>query len=42
MNLMKQRYNLRPAMIAFAAMLRLERGEATALTTEINPNLALA
>ena len=30
------------AMIAFAAMLRLERGEATPLTTEINPNLALA
>jgi N6-L-threonylcarbamoyladenine synthase len=29
------------AMIAFAAMLRRERGEATALTTEINPNLAL-
>lgn len=29
------------AMIAFAAMLRLERGEATPLTTEINPNLAL-
>ncbi len=29
------------AMIAFAAMLRLERGEATSLTTEINPNLAL-
>ena len=30
------------AMIAFAAMLRRERGEATPLTTEINPNLALA
>ena len=30
------------AMIAFAAMLRLERGEATPLATEINPNLALA
>ena len=29
-------------MIAFAAMLRLERGETTPLTTEINPNLALA
>jgi N6-L-threonylcarbamoyladenine synthase len=28
-------------MIAFAAMLRLERGETSALTTEINPNLAL-
>ena len=30
------------AMIAFAAMLRLERGETTPLSTEINPNLALA
>jgi N6-L-threonylcarbamoyladenine synthase len=30
------------AMIAFAAHLRLARGETTALTTEINPNLALA
>lgn len=30
------------AMIAFAALLRLERGETTPLTTEINPNLALA
>jgi N6-L-threonylcarbamoyladenine synthase len=30
------------AMIAFAAMLHLERGETTPLTTEINPNLALA
>ncbi|MBA3831545.1 MAG: tRNA (adenosine(37)-N6)-threonylcarbamoyltransferase complex transferase subunit TsaD, partial [Chthoniobacterales bacterium] len=30
------------AMIAFAAMLHLERGEATPLTTEIDPNLALA
>lgn len=30
------------AMIAFAAMLRFERGETTPLTTEINPNLALA
>ena len=30
------------AMIAFAAMLRRERGEATPLTTEIDPNLALA
>jgi len=29
------------AMIAFAALLRLERGEATPLTTEIDPNLAL-
>jgi N6-L-threonylcarbamoyladenine synthase len=29
------------AMIAFAALLRLERGETTALTTEIDPNLAL-
>jgi N6-L-threonylcarbamoyladenine synthase len=29
------------AMIAFAAMLRLERGEVSALTMEINPNLAL-
>jgi N6-L-threonylcarbamoyladenine synthase len=29
------------AMIAFAAMMRLERGETSALTTEINPNLAL-
>ena len=29
------------AMIAFAAMLRRERGEATPLTMEINPNLAL-
>ncbi len=29
------------AMIAFAAILRLERGDATALTTEIDPNLAL-
>ena len=30
------------AMIAFAAMLRQERGDSTALTTEIDPNLALA
>ncbi len=30
------------AMIAFAAQLRLARGESTALTTEIDPNLALA
>ena len=30
------------AMIAFAAMLHLERGDATPLTTEIDPNLALA
>lgn len=30
------------AMIGFAAQLRLERGESTPLTTEINPNLALA
>jgi N6-L-threonylcarbamoyladenine synthase len=30
------------AMIAFAAMLRLERGDSTSLTTEIDPNLALA
>lgn len=30
------------AMIAFAAMLRLERGDSTPLTTEIDPNLALA
>ena len=30
------------AMIAFAAMLRLEKGETTPLTTEIDPNLALA
>jgi len=30
------------AMIAFAALLRLERGESTPLTTEIDPNLALA
>ncbi|HEY1768919.1 MAG TPA: tRNA (adenosine(37)-N6)-threonylcarbamoyltransferase complex transferase subunit TsaD [Chthoniobacterales bacterium] len=30
------------AMIAFAAQLRLARGEATPLTTEIDPNLALA
>jgi tRNA N6-adenosine threonylcarbamoyltransferase len=30
------------AMIAFAAMLHLERGEATPLATEIDPNLALA
>jgi len=30
------------AMIAFAAMLRRERGEATPLTSEIDPNLALA
>lgn len=30
------------AMIAFAARQRLERGESTALTTEIDPNLALA
>ncbi|MEO8440829.1 MAG: tRNA (adenosine(37)-N6)-threonylcarbamoyltransferase complex transferase subunit TsaD [Spartobacteria bacterium] len=30
------------AMIGFAAVLRLERGDATALTTEIDPNLALA
>jgi len=29
------------AMIAFAAMLRLERGDSTALTAEIDPNLAL-
>jgi N6-L-threonylcarbamoyladenine synthase len=29
------------AMIAFAAMLRFERGEAIPLTTEIDPNLAL-
>ena len=29
------------AMIAFAAMLRLEKGETTPLTTEIDPNLAL-
>ncbi len=29
------------AMIAFAAMLHLERGKATPLTTEIDPNLAL-
>jgi hypothetical protein len=29
-------------MIAFAALLRRERGENTPLTTEINPNLALA
>ncbi len=29
------------AMIAFAAMLHLERGESTSLTTEIDPNLAL-
>ncbi len=29
------------AMIAFAALLRLERGDSTALTTEIDPNLAL-
>lgn len=30
------------AMIAFAARQRLERGESTALTTEIDPNLVLA
>jgi N6-L-threonylcarbamoyladenine synthase len=30
------------AMIAFAAQLRLARGESTPLTTEIDPNLALA
>ncbi|MDQ3116506.1 MAG: tRNA (adenosine(37)-N6)-threonylcarbamoyltransferase complex transferase subunit TsaD [Verrucomicrobiota bacterium] len=30
------------AMIGFAAQLHLERGESTPLTTEINPNLALA
>jgi len=30
------------AMIAFAAILRFERGDTTPLTTEINPNLALA
>jgi N6-L-threonylcarbamoyladenine synthase len=30
------------AMIAFAGMLRLERSESTPLTSEINPNLALA
>ena len=30
------------AMIAFAAVLRRERGEATPLTTEIDPNLVLA
>ena len=30
------------AMIAFAAMQRLEQGAATCLTTEIDPNLALA
>ncbi|HEY2802122.1 MAG TPA: tRNA (adenosine(37)-N6)-threonylcarbamoyltransferase complex transferase subunit TsaD [Chthoniobacterales bacterium] len=30
------------AMIAFAAQLRLEQGEITPLTTEIDPNLALA
>jgi N6-L-threonylcarbamoyladenine synthase len=30
------------AMIAFAALLRLETGESTPLTTEIDPNLALA
>jgi N6-L-threonylcarbamoyladenine synthase len=30
------------AMIAFAAQLRLARGESSPLTTEINPNLALA
>ena len=30
------------AMIAWAAMLRLERGETTPLTSEIDPNLALA
>ena len=30
------------AMIAFAAMLRLERGDSTPLTAEIDPNLALA
>lgn len=30
------------AMIAFAAMQRLEHGDATSLTTEIDPNLALA
>jgi N6-L-threonylcarbamoyladenine synthase len=30
------------AMIAFAAQLRLGRGESTPLTTEIDPNLALA
>ncbi len=29
-------------MIAFAALLRLERGASTPLTTEIDPNLALA
>lgn len=29
------------AMIAFAAILRFERGDTTPLTTEINPNLAL-
>jgi hypothetical protein len=29
-------------MIAFAAQLHLARGEATPLTTEIDPNLALA
>jgi N6-L-threonylcarbamoyladenine synthase len=29
------------AMIAFAAMLRWERGEGTPLTTEVDPNLAL-
>ena len=29
-------------MIAFAALLHLERGETTPLTTEINPNFALA
>lgn len=30
------------AMIAFAALLRLEQGDSTALTVEIDPNLALA
>lgn len=30
------------AMIAFAAQLHLEQGDATSLTTEIDPNLALA
>ncbi len=30
------------AMIAFAAILRLEQGQSTRLTTEIDPNLALA
>jgi len=29
-------------MIGFAAILRLEQGETTPLTAEINPNLVLA